>query len=151
MTWSGWPSTTSATGRSDWTWRFWCAPSQRFSAAVALTDPAGASKVPGLNQFPTRRGGSHQLLSATLIPTEQSALRVDRKVPARMISLNKQLRLAAGLGLVGMALISAVPAAAAPSTDCGGVNDTLSFVASSVPLTLTGGTHTGTGEITLTC
>ena len=68
-----------------------------------------------------------------------------------MISLNKQLRLAAGLGLVGMALISAVPAAAAPSTDCGGVNDTLSFVASSVPLTLTGGTHTGTGEITLTC
>src|SRR3989442_3797883 len=110
MTWSGWPSTTSATGRSDWTWRFWCAPSQRFSAAVAPTDPAGASKVPGLNQFPARRGWSHQLLSATLIPTEQSALRVDRKVPARMISLNKQLRSGVGLGLIGALLLSATPA-----------------------------------------
>src|SRR2546428_9013277 len=142
MTWSGWTSTTSATGRSDWTWRFWCAPSQRFSPAVAPTDPAGASKVPGLNQFPTRRGGSHQLLSATLIPTEQSALRVDRKVPARMISLNKQLRWTAGLGVLGVGLLAATPVLAdtASATNCRSTGGDVGIRAQTGTLHPTGGT-----------
>src|SRR5207245_6456285 len=73
--------------------------------------------------------GSDQLLSATLILTEQSALRVDRKVPARMISLNKQLRSGVGLGLIGTVLLSATPAFAdvAAPKDCGLPGTTINF------------------------
>jgi hypothetical protein len=75
-----------------------------------------------------------------------------------MISLNKQLRLAAGLGLVGMALISAIPASAAATTttaDCqaggGAVRISGQDVALSAGPGAGGVPFTGDGQFSITC